>query len=238
MFTSRIWLGIATIAYAVAFNIPFSILGSTFDYPHILRQPAGDVLTRFAAGGGGLILTWYGFMLAALLLLPVSTALALNKPWVSARPALAIGAALAGGLSALAQAIGLSRWVFVIPGLARDYIDGAATETSKALTTSTFTTLNSYGGVAIGEHIGQLLITLFLIFIAVLQFADRLRLTAVIAFIAAAAILIGTGEGLAIALGQNGDTFGAFTIVGFLVLTLWLIVTGIGLIRYPETPAR
>jgi hypothetical protein len=36
---------------------------------------------------------------------------------------------------------------------------------------------------------------------------------------------------LAIALGQRGDLFSLATIGGFLGLTLWLIATGIGLLR-------
>jgi hypothetical protein len=42
---------------------------------------------------------------------------------------------------------------------------------------------------------------------------------------------LGTGEGLAIALGRSGEVFSFATITGFLVLSLWLIVTGLGLLR-------
>jgi glutaminase len=53
------------------------------------------------------------------------------------------------------------------------------------------------------------------------QIADRGRL----------AIAIGTTEGIALALGQSGDLFSIFTIVGFLGLTAWLIATGVTLLR-------
>ncbi len=37
----------------------------TFDYPNILRHPAGEVLTRFAAVAGDLHLYWYAMFIAA-----------------------------------------------------------------------------------------------------------------------------------------------------------------------------
>jgi hypothetical protein len=41
---------------------------------------------------------------------------------------------------------------------------------------------------------------------------------------------IGTTEGLAIALGRDGDVFSVFTIAGFLGLSLWLILIGMQLL--------
>ncbi len=49
--------GAALIFLGVGLNIPFAILGATFDYPDILRQPTADVLVRFQAGGAALIAT-------------------------------------------------------------------------------------------------------------------------------------------------------------------------------------
>ncbi len=55
--------GMACIAIAVGFNLPFALLAAQFDYPDVLRHPAGDVLTAFAAGGTALVWTWYAFAL-------------------------------------------------------------------------------------------------------------------------------------------------------------------------------
>jgi hypothetical protein len=89
-----------------------------------------------------------------------------------------------------------------------------------------FDLLNQYGGVAIGEHLGQLLTALFVLMLASLQWREQNRITAGLGFLTALAIALGTGEGLAIALGQSGEVFSLATITGFLALTLWLIVTG------------
>lgn len=228
-------LGIITIAFAIAFNIPFAILSMIFDYPAVLRRPAGEVLTLFDAGGAQLVLTWHAFALAALLFFPLAVALSLRADWIMKYPALTIGAAIAGGLAGLAQAIGLWRWVFVVPGLARAYVDPTASDTAKASAESTFNLINLYGGVAIGEHIGQLLTALFVLMLSIVLLHERHRITAIIGFVTAAAIAIGTGEGLSIALGQSGEIFSLATIAGFLLLTLWLIATGATAIRGERT---
>ncbi|MBY0564298.1 MAG: DUF4386 domain-containing protein [Hyphomonadaceae bacterium] len=231
MNTARPVTGACAIALAIVFNIPFAVLAATYDYPDVLRRPAGEALELFAAGGASLILTWHAFALSALALIPMAFALSLTPARVAQRPALAIGAAVTGALSGLAQAIGLWRWVFVVPGLARTHADTAAPIESRQAAEHVFAALNQYGGVAIGEHLGQWLLALFVFMLSLLQWSERKRVCAVFGLVTALTIAIGTGEGLAIALGASGEVFSAATIGGFLGLTLWLIVTGIGLFR-------
>jgi hypothetical protein len=223
--------GIGAIALAVLFNVPFSILGSIYNYPDILRQPAGEALALFAKGGPSLILTWYAFGLAALALAPMAVALSINSARLKSAPALSIGAAVFGALAGTLQAIGLMRWVFAIPGVAAIYADPNASEAARYQAERTFDLLNAWGGVAIGEHLGQLLTTLFVLTLSLVQLREQRRVTAITGFATAVAIALGTGEGLAIALGQNGDAFSLATIAGFLGLTIWLILTGVNLIR-------
>jgi len=223
--------GASAIALALVFNIPFSVLAATYDYPDVLRRPAGEALDLFAAGGTSLILTWHAFALSALALAPMAIALSLTPARVAARPALSIGAAILGALAGLAQAIGLWRWVFVIPALARTHADPAAGEEAKRAAERAFDLLNSYGGVAIGEHLGQWLTALFVLLVALLLASERKPVSAALGFLTALMLAIGTGEGLALALGQSGEMFSYATIAGFLGLTFWLIATGVGLIR-------
>jgi hypothetical protein len=228
--------GAIAVAFAILFNVPYTILSMIYDYPDILRRPAGEALDRFAGGGAVLILTWHGFALAALALVPMAIVLSLTPERVARKPGLAIGAAIAGSLAGLAQAIGLWRWVFVVPGLARTHADAAASPESRMASERSFDLLNQFGGVAIGEHIGQLLTALFVVMLAALQWEERKRITGGIGFAAALAIVVGTGEGLSIAFGQSGEMFSLATIAGFLALTAWLIATGIGLARSLPAP--
>lgn len=223
--------GAAVIVLAIAFNVPYAILAGTYDYPAILRRPAGEALDLFAAGGPGLILTWHAFAWSALALAPTAMALSLTRRSVSEHPGLAIGAALAGSLAAVAQAMGLWRWVFVVPELARAHADPAATRATRDAAEQAFEILNLYGGVAIGEHLGQLMTALFVALLSLLHWRDRHRITAAIGGATAAAIAVGTTEGVAITLGRSGELFSLATIAGFLGLTVWMIAAGLGLIR-------
>lgn len=229
--TPNRFVGIAAVLLAGLFNIPYAVLVATFDYPDVLRRPAGQVLDLFAAGGNALILTWHAFAVTALSLMPVAIGLSITPSRMKVRPALAIGAAIAGSLAAITQAIGLWRWVFVIPSLARSHADPATSQSELQASERAFDLLNAYGGVAIGEHLGQLLTAAFVLLLASLQHIEGQRVTAVSGFVTAALIAVGTGEGLAIAMGRSGELFSYATIAGFLGLTIWLMATGIHVIR-------
>jgi hypothetical protein len=107
--------GIGFIFFAISANIPYWLLAQNFEYDDILRQPTEYVLTRFQAGGSGLILTWFAFSLCALLFVPMA---ALLQFTLSRRdtPYLSV-ATLMGMVSGVLQAIGLMRWVFCGSGI-------------------------------------------------------------------------------------------------------------------------
>jgi hypothetical protein len=110
------------IAVPVAFNLAFFELGRTFDYPNILREPPDVILRRFAAGGSPLVLRWQALLLSAVAMLPLAVLVAFV---VRAPPALTALAIAMGAAAALVQAIGLTRWPFAVPELARRYAAAA-----------------------------------------------------------------------------------------------------------------
>lgn len=208
-------LGAASIGLALFYNAAFSVLAARFDYPDILRQPVPEVMTRFAAGGAGLVLAWYALALAAMLMVPLSLALALRGP--SATPG-RVAAAILGALAGTVQAMGLLRWVTAVPALAELGPDAAPA----------FVALHQWGGVGIGEHLGFLFSAGFLL---TMTAVDRARLPAVIAVVAALLMVLGAAEGPVLALGGNGQPFGLAAVAGYLGFSLWLIVTGLRLVR-------
>ncbi|WP_287390285.1 DUF4386 family protein [Ralstonia sp.] len=226
--------GLATLGLAFAFNIPYAVLATLFDYPGILRMGASTVLDRFTAGGAQLLLAWHGFALTALALIPVGVLLSITRTRLIRWPALTIAAAITVALSGLAQAAGLLRWSLVVPGLARIHADPIAPPDARRAAEIGFDLLNAYGGIAIGETLGQMLLVLFLLQIAWLQAREGSRMIAMAGFVTAMLIAVGSGEGLAIALGYVDNIFGQFTVGGFLALTGWMIATGIGLVRTPR----
>ena len=68
--TTQVLTGLLLLVLPVAYNLFFTLLARRFDYPDILRQPTGQVMERFAAGGSRLVLTWWGFAMSAALFAP------------------------------------------------------------------------------------------------------------------------------------------------------------------------
>jgi len=152
--TMRQKAGLAMTAFVVAANVPFAMLVETFGYDDVLREPPLAVLAAFNAGGPQLILIWLVFAVVALSFLWVSA-------WTGEAVKEAGGrwpqwAAAAGAASAVAQAVGLSRWVFVVPGLADQALGGDAATSAAAVVV--YQGLHQFAGVGIGEWLGQTLL--------------------------------------------------------------------------------
>ena len=146
----------STLLYVIAFNLAFFELGRAFDYPNILRKQPDEILRRFHAGGSGLILRWEALLLSALAMLPLVAILAVA---LDASPAMTVASVVIGSAAALVQALGLVRWPFAVPELARRYVaaDGADAAATRGSVEVTFATLHRLLGVGVGEHLGYLL---------------------------------------------------------------------------------
>jgi hypothetical protein len=218
------------IALPVAFNLAFFELGRSFNYPAILREPADTILRRFEAGGAGLVLRWYAFFATALLLIPL---VVLVGVVLGARPALTATAIVIGAGAAFVQILGLARWPFVVPELARRYVgaegpDAKATRNAVAIV---FETLHRLLGVAIGEHLGYLLTGVWTLLIA----ASILSTSVVPAWLG----IVGIPVGLALAVGsfeyvgpneRSGWAFAETLVpIAYVAWSIWLIALGIAI---------
>jgi hypothetical protein len=144
--------GLLLIAVPLAFNAAFALLAARFDYPDILRRPTADVLAAFRAGGASLILLWWAFALTAVLLAPV--VVLLSSAISDADATLLAVTTTVGVLAALVQFLGLVRWPFLVPYLARAAAEPAASEARREAIDVVFQSFNRYLGVAVGEHLG------------------------------------------------------------------------------------
>jgi hypothetical protein len=155
--TLELAAAILLIAVPVAFNLAFFELGRTFDYPAVLRKEPDEILRRFAAGGPGLLLRWQALLLSAVAMLPL---VALVAVAIAAPPALTVLSIVVGSAAALVQTLGLVRWPFAVPELARRYEaapDGPTGDDTRRTVEVVFATLHRLLGVGIGEHLGYLL---------------------------------------------------------------------------------
>ena len=157
---------ILLILVPIAFNVAFFALGRSFDYPDILRREPDEILRRFAAGGSGLLLRWEALLFSALAMLPLAVLIALV---LGAAPALTALSIVIGATAAIVQGLGLVRWPYAVPELARRYVgapEGPAGDATRATVVVVFGALHRLLGVGIGEHLGYLFTGLWTLLVA------------------------------------------------------------------------
>jgi hypothetical protein len=221
--------GILFILGAILVNIPYTLLIMNFDYPDILRKPAGEILERFAAGGSSLIWTWLAFAWVGLLIL--IGILLLPKALEDKSPASQL-ALFFGAVGAFVQMVGLLRWPFVVSVLARLYTDPQASVATKEAVAAVFQAVHQYGGVVLGEHIGQLFTILWIVMLSLslLKKESFPRWFPIMGFAASIVYALAQGELLGTAM-PGFPTWDAAGLVGSLMWLAWMIALGIILLR-------
>lgn len=237
------------IGVPIVFNWAYVQLARSFDYPGILRKEPGEILTRFAAGGSGLILQWHLLVISALGMIPLVVLVGLLY---FPGPVLAVVGVLVGSVAAVVQAIGLIRWPYVVPELARRYLaaDGPeAAETRRTIEVA-FATVHRLLGVAIGEHLGYLLTGTWTILASVSLLQPRVDtpnpdllstlpflpgLLGVTGIVIGIAMLIGALEFVGPFERDGFELAGTIASVGYLAWSVWLVVFGVGLLLSPST---
>jgi hypothetical protein len=144
-------ISILLILGAIGVLVPYTILTIIFNYPDILREETGIILTKFHEGGNALIWTWWAF---AILGLPLVNAYILIGQKFEQTFSFVRWATTLGVIGLMVQMIGLLRWTFVVPVLASNFVNG--NDMTKIASKVAFQIVHQYGGVVLGEHIGQL----------------------------------------------------------------------------------
>ena len=220
--------GILLIVLPIAFNAFFALLAARFQYPQILRQPTSEVLTAFRAGGSRLLTIWWGFAMSAVVFAPV--VVLLSGQLEGADATLVATATVVGVLAAAVQFLGLIRWPFLVPFLARE-ADGASEARAEAIDI-VFQSFNRYLGVAVGEHLGYLLTGSWSVLVGIAMLASP----GTPAWLGIAGVVVGVilalcslefvgpfekeGWGLA----------GAVVPFAYIAWSLWLVATGVVLL--------
>jgi hypothetical protein len=220
--------GVFLIVAPLWFNATFALLGKRFDYPDILRRPADEILDRFRAGGSSLIRLWWTFMLSGLLLIPAVVLLGQALGFTGIVPL----AVTIGVLAGLVQMLGLLRWVYLVPSLARAHADPALGGGDREATVAVFRAMHQYLGVGVGEHLGYLFTGLWSVLIGVAIVGTEL----VPAWMGWLGIVVGVGliVGSAEFLGRDEESGWALASAAIPILyvawSLWLLAMGVALI--------
>lgn len=216
--------GLSLIVLLLTFNAVFFLLQRNFEYPDILRKPTDYILSRFNQGGRQLITTWYAFAFTGVLFLPV--AFLVHQTFANENTPYMAFATTVGVLAGLVQCLGLIRWPFLVPYLAKTYFEAESTQATRDSIAVVFQAFHRYAGVAIGEHLGYLFTSLWTAFVA-LAVTQSLLFSAWlgwIGFLPAIGIFIGVFE-------ESGfKAAGAITAISYILWSLWLIVLGVVLL--------
>ncbi len=131
-----------------------------------------------------------------------------------------------GVLAGLVQFLGLIRWTFLVPYLAKTYLEPESTQATRDSIAVVFQAFHRYAGVAVGEHLGYLLTSLWSGFIALAVTQSPLFSPWIgwIGFLPAMGIFIGLFE-------ESGfKAAGAINAISYILWSLWLVILGVVLL--------
>jgi hypothetical protein len=187
---------------AVLANVGFTALGSIFNYPDVLDEPAGKILASFSENESAVSGWFLVLALSAALLAPI--AIGVGRMSTSRAMAIAVPVGIA---AAAVQVIGLLRWPLLVPGFASDSDIGG------------FTTAHDVLGVAIGETLGYLLTSVWTALVIVAlgrRYAGRWF--QVLGLASAGLVLVGVLGPL------DPPGVDAANFIGYVLWSVWLIV--------------
>jgi hypothetical protein len=193
------------ILAAVLANVGFTALGSIFNYPDVLDEPAAKVLAEFRDNEAA-VSGWFAVLaLSAALMAPIAIGVGRLSSDRVMRIAVRVGIA-----AAVVQVIGLLRWPLLVPGYAADG------------NTSAFSTASDILGTAIGETAGYLLTATWTALVVVAlgrRYAGRWF--QVLGMVSAALVLCGVVSPLGLPVIDTANFF------GYVLWSLWLIAFGV-----------
>lgn len=222
--------GALLVVLPVMFNVCFAQLGRSFDYPDILRRPTSEVLARFRAGGVRLLLLWWAFGLTAVLLAPL--AVLLGDALVGADDGLVAVSVTTGVLAAAVQFLGLVRWPFLVPYLARADADADTSPARREAIDIVFQSFHRYLGVAVGEHLGYLFTGAWstLTGVALMQATNTPWWLGLAGVVVGGLLMICSFEFVGAFEDKGWRVAAVLTPIAYVAWSLWLIAVGIALL--------
>ncbi len=212
-------LAIALIATPILFNVFYGALIVSFSYPAILREPTSTILSRFTEGGTRLVLLWWGFAMSAVAFVPV----AVLAGGLVADENLRTAVVAVGVMAGLVQALGLLRWVFLVPHLARESAAGKDVDL-------VFQAFHRYLGVAVGEHLGYLSTGAFTILLSVGASSVLPLWLTIPGIVIGAMLVIGALEFVGPFEREGWKVAGTLVPMGYTLWSVWLLAMGIVLL--------
>jgi Domain of unknown function (DUF4386) len=212
------------VTAAILTNVGFTMLGSIFNYPDVLKDPTTDILSRFREHQSAVTLWFAVLAMSAAMFAPI--AIGVGKLRSDPRMQLAVRVGVA---AATVQTIGLARWILLVPGFAHDAASGDPTKVSNA--ENHFHTAHVILGNIIGETFGYILTAAWTwLVVASLgrAFSGRAfsgRVFGVVGRVSAVMILVGVLSPLDLAI------IDTVNFAGYVIWSVWLIGLAVGILR-------
>ena len=206
------------ILAAVVANLAFTALGSVFNYPDVLDEPAGKVLAAFRDNESAVSGWFAALALSAALLAPVAIGVGRLSSSRAMRIAVPVGIA-----AAAVQVIGLLRWPLLVPGYAADAGSGDAAIAAGAR--DSFTTASDILGTAVGETLGYLLTATWTVLVIVAlgrRYAGRWL--QVLGAVSAVLVLAGVLSPLGLPVIDTAN------FAGYVLWSVWLIALAVAIL--------
>jgi Domain of unknown function (DUF4386) len=210
----------ATIVSAATLtNVGFTMLGSIFDYPDVLKDSSAEILASFRAHQSSVMLWFIVLALSAALFAPIAIGVGSLRSDARMRLAVRVGIA-----AALVQTVGLSRWALLVPGFARDATSADPTVVTDA--ENRFRATHVILGNVIGETFGYVLTAAWtLLVVASLTKTFTGRTFTVVGRTSAVMILLGVLSPLDLAI------IDTVNFAGYVLWSMWLIWLAIAILR-------
>jgi hypothetical protein len=213
------------ILAAILANVGFTALGGVFNYPDVLKEPAGEVLASFRAHESAVSVWFLVLALASALLVPIAIGVGRLSTKRAMRFAMPVGIA-----AAVVQVIGLLRWPLLVPGYASDAASSNPGIAGSAR--DSFTTASDILGTGIGETLGYLLTAVWTVLVVVaLGRTYAGRWFQVLGVVSAALVVVGVLSPLDLA-GIDTANF-----VGYVLWSGWLIAFGVVILVHERRAA-
>ena len=167
-------------------------------------------------------------MLSGFLLIPAVVLLGQSLGFTGVVPV----AVTIGVLAGLVQMLGLLRWVYLVPSLARRSADPGLESGEREATVAVFRAFHQYLGVGVGEHLGYLFTGIWSVLTGVAIVGRELIPTWMgwVGIVVGVGLIVGSAEFLGRDEDDGWSLAGTAIPILYIAWSLWLLAMGVALI--------